>query len=573
MNHNRFWNLIFPILLLFAANEFRKAIFNFWDATPTVTIIGLGKIRGKYVRLNSGESLYSFRGIRYAQAPINELRFQAPVPVNPWNGTFNAIRDSPKCSQPVISAAEISEDCLRLNVFTKNVSSIANRPVIVFIHPGGFYQSSGRSDEFGPEYLIRRDIVLVTINYRLGILGFLSTGTKEAPGNNGLKDQILALRWVNDHIQSFGGDPNSITLMGYGAGAISVTLHMVSPMSKGLFHKAVVMSGAFTGQWDIPTNQLTLVKKQARLLNCPDHSTINMLKCLKQKNIADIGNSLKDMFEFGSGNPILLWKPVVEPDFGQERFLTENPTKLIERGDFARVPILAGLTKLELLQSAITVIQNETLRTEVNDNFSKWAPICFLYERDTLNSQYISEQLRHHFLKEPVEDHRSLLNLNQLFADGAVGFAMYRFVKLASAFTPVYYYQFNHATRYSHTYHPSDKPVGAVHYDDLLYLFVNVRKTPLFTEGDPEYVTVQRLTRFLSEFAGTGNPNSNTDRYLQNLIWSQMHIEQFNYLDINDYPTMKDHLNIDRYKIWSRLFSNIDDNGAEKFTEEDEIIL
>lgn len=153
--------------------------------------------------------------------------------VKPWNGTLDAIRDPPKCPQPVDSAADISEDCLRLNVYTKNISSLANKPVIVFIHPGGFYENSGRSDEYGPQYLIRRDIVLVTINYRLAALGFMSTGTKEAPGNNGMKDQVMALRWVQTHIQSFGGNPNSVTLLGYSAGGMSVTLHMVSPMSMG----------------------------------------------------------------------------------------------------------------------------------------------------------------------------------------------------------------------------------------------------------------------------------------------------------------------------------------------------
>lgn len=157
------------------------------------------------------------------------------MPIEPWSGTFDAVRDSPKCPQPVNSAAEISEDCLRLNVYTKNISTTANKPVIVFIHPGGFYGGSAHSDQFGPQYLIARDdIVLVTINYRLSLLGFLSTGTKEAPGNNGLKDQVIALRWVRDHIHSFGGDPQSVTLMGYSAGGMSITLHMVSPMSKGM---------------------------------------------------------------------------------------------------------------------------------------------------------------------------------------------------------------------------------------------------------------------------------------------------------------------------------------------------
>lgn len=103
-----------------------------------------------------------------------------------------------------------------------------------YIIPGGFYAVSGQSKNFaGPQHLMDRDIVLVTLNYRLGALGFLSTGTEESPGNNGLKDQVVALRWVRNHISKFGGDPGSVTIMGYSAGGWSVSLHMVSPMSRG----------------------------------------------------------------------------------------------------------------------------------------------------------------------------------------------------------------------------------------------------------------------------------------------------------------------------------------------------
>lgn len=230
----------------------------------------------KYLRKEKSEFLVKY---------LNYRRLQPPIPVKPWNGTFDATRDSPKCPQPVESAAEISEDCLRLNIYSKNISRSALTPVIVFIHPGGFYEGSGRSDEYGPQYFMRRNIVLVTLNYRLGALGFLSTGTSEAPGNNGLKDQVVALRWVKDHIQTFGGDPNSITIMGYSAGGISVTLHMVSPMSKGLFHKAIVMSGAATGQWEIPKHQYDLVQKQAKVLACPNESVEQIMKCLKQVSL------------------------------------------------------------------------------------------------------------------------------------------------------------------------------------------------------------------------------------------------------------------------------------------------
>lgn len=146
-----------------------------------------------------------------------------------------------------------------------------------------------------------RNIVLVTINYRLGSLGFLSLGTSDYPGNSALKDQVLALKFVKHHILTFGGDPNLVTLMGYSAGGMSVTLHMVSPMSRGkkeaemnlvfqyktllsiegLFHRAIVMSGAATAQWNIPENQTEIAERQAQILHCPIGSVDKMMACLK----------------------------------------------------------------------------------------------------------------------------------------------------------------------------------------------------------------------------------------------------------------------------------------------------
>lgn len=116
----------------------------------------------------------------------------------------------------------------------RNETGVQKKPVLVYIHPGGFYAVSGQSKNYaGPQALMDRNIVLVTINYRLGTLGLLSTGTKEYPGNAAFKDQVLALKWIKLHIAKFGGDPDLVTIMGYSAGALSVTLHMVSPMSRG----------------------------------------------------------------------------------------------------------------------------------------------------------------------------------------------------------------------------------------------------------------------------------------------------------------------------------------------------
>lgn len=202
--------------------------------------------------------------------------------MKPWNDTFDATEDGPYCVQGTTITAELTEDCLRLNVYTRNVSPSQKRPVIVYFHSGGFYAASGQSNITGPQHFLDRDIVLVMANYRLGILGFLATGTKEAPGNNGLKDQVEVLKWIQNNIDRFGGDPNSVTLMGYSAGGMSNTLHLVSPMSKGLYHRAIIMSGPVTAQFEYPYHQLDLAKKQARLLNCSDESVETIMKCLRK---------------------------------------------------------------------------------------------------------------------------------------------------------------------------------------------------------------------------------------------------------------------------------------------------
>lgn len=164
---------------------------------------------------------------------------QDPVPIEKWENVLNATLDGPSCPQPTTDP--ISEDCLILNIYStklpKTSSDNPKRPVIVYFHSGGFYSVSSVSFWTGPQYFMDQDIVLVTVNYRLGSLGFLSTGDKESPGNYGLKDQVEALKFVKNNIAAFGGDPNSVTIAGYSAGAFSVTLHLLSPLSQGFVLK------------------------------------------------------------------------------------------------------------------------------------------------------------------------------------------------------------------------------------------------------------------------------------------------------------------------------------------------
>lgn len=190
------------------------------------------------------------------------------------------------CPQPTEDLTDVSEDCLRLNVYTRELLPTIRRPVILYLHPGGFYYLSGQSKNYaGPQFMMDRDIVFVTMNYRIGTLGFMSTGTKECVGNMGLKDQVMALKWIRNNIARFGGDPNSVTIMGYSAGAMSATLHMVSPMSRGLFHRVIAMSGAATAQWEIPTEQMDLAKRQAKIFGCADDTAENIINCLNSVRI------------------------------------------------------------------------------------------------------------------------------------------------------------------------------------------------------------------------------------------------------------------------------------------------
>lgn len=270
--------------MLLLISIFAALSFSICSGDNTINVnTSLGAIQGIQMETRLGAKFWSFRGIRYAEPPVGELRFQNPQPVKEWKPkVFDATQDGPMCPQETLNRSALSEDCLRLNVYTSNVNAVNDlKPVIVYLHPGGFYSVSAISSFAGPQNFMDRDIVLVTVNYRLGSLGFLATNTADAPGNMGLKDQVIALRWVQQHIEKFGGNPKAVTLWGYSAGSVSIGLHMMSPMSKGLFHRAIMQSASPLAQFRYRSNQTELAEKQARLLNCPTKAAKEMVNCLK----------------------------------------------------------------------------------------------------------------------------------------------------------------------------------------------------------------------------------------------------------------------------------------------------
>lgn len=292
----------------------------------------LGQIQGTVMHSFLGRPIYAFRGIPYAQPPVGNLRFEQPRAVKPWgNQVLLALEDSLICPQRGLTQL-MSEDCLKLNIFSHNLT--AKSPVMVYIHGGANVLGSGHSVyEAGPEYLLDHDVVLVAINYRLGALGFLSGG------NYGYLDQVMALEWVKLHISDFGGDPDVVTLLGMSAGSMAVSLHLASPLSTGLFHRAILMSGSATNHFSI--HNMFWTRLLARQVGCPMYDSFDMTQCLRNVSWQRIVEVCADWEQYKFVN--MKWNYEIDGNF-----MPRHPTTLIDKGEFNRVPLLVTFTQNEL---------------------------------------------------------------------------------------------------------------------------------------------------------------------------------------------------------------------------------
>ncbi|GFG72575.1 carboxylesterase/lipase family protein [Mycolicibacter senuensis] len=283
-----------------------------------------------------------FQGIPYAAAPVGPLRWQPPAPMPAWQGVRDAVKRGPWCIQP--DAAEVdptSEDCLTLNVWTPTGSAAEPLPVMVWIHGGSFMRGAG--DIYHAQRLaVRGRIVVVTINYRLGALGFLADPALGEAGNYGLADQQAALRWVRDNVGAFGGDPAKVTIAGESAGGMSVCDHLVAPESAGLFRAAIIQSGPCQAQVEVA---------DARRISRDYTESIG---CAGRKEAAaddsDVAACLR-------GLPAdRLTKPLWHARFGTDQLsgpvvgtplLPADPLRVFRDGAAARVPVLLGVNRDE----------------------------------------------------------------------------------------------------------------------------------------------------------------------------------------------------------------------------------
>ncbi|XP_050074223.1 juvenile hormone esterase-like [Anopheles maculipalpis] len=483
-----------------------------------------GCLGGTYRKGMAGEDFEAFLGIPFAKPPVGELRFADPVRNDPYTDQlYNASYERSMCLQrndllpnPPVTG---SEDCLYLNVYRPKGctdSTSSNLPVIVYIHGGGFFSGTGSPLVVGPEYIMdTKRAILVAIQYRLGVLGFLSTGDSAAPGNAGLKDQTLALQWVKQNIAKFGGNDQLITIVGQSAGATSVHMHLISPLSRGLFHRAIMMSGNSLVPWNIPTKDpLTLARDTGVVVdimsaeNLSSKSLIAALREVPGEKL--VGSTYK--LKLWSVDPLTLFRPVVESKNSPNAFITEEPKESWLNGNYQQIPYMAGYVPNEGAVRALAIFKNPELFNELKSNFSTILPI--LLERPPTKT--LIEEIRSRFLNdttdaEPIRPD-NLQAFVDLYSEAAfiypVQLGVKQYITVADTdMAPASIYKLSYKGRYSYSvvYAGGDTgDYGVVHCDDLNYLFRQPAIFPDFPPGSPELKMVDTFVNFFIDFAISG---------------------------------------------------------------------
>ena len=432
-----------------------------------------------------------FAGIPYAAPPVGALRFAPPTPASGWTGFRDATRPGPRCVQDVdtdVDKRETSEDCLTLNVWTPPPSG-EPLPVLVWIHGGGFVNGSG--DIYNARRLTGRgDVVVVTINYRLGALGFLAhpaLGPAGDVGNYGLADQQAALRWVRDNIAAFGGDPDKVTIAGESAGGMSVCDHLVAPDSEGLFSAAIIQSGPCAAQYDLPAAEKTS-ERYAAEAGCGDPAAAAAcLRALPSER---------------------LQAPVLYDRIGTEQLsgpvtgtkvLPVDPLTGAAQGRAAEVPVLIGTTADEF--NLFTALQFVRGRAVDAAHYPELLDQAFGHNAVAVAQQYPPDRF----------GGSVPLAYSAATTDGLFACVADRLADSLSSAEPVYSYVFADAGAPApEPLRAAPFPVGAGHSLELRYLF-DVGGAP------PPNPDQQRLSDemidYWTHFVATGSPGSDWPAY------------------------------------------------------------
>lgn len=509
------------------------------------------------MKSRNGNEFGAFLGIPYAKPPIHNLRFKPPIPASTWEGIRDATSPPPPCPQKdryqkgdtIVG----DENCLFINVYTPRHNNRDSElyPVMLFIHGGGFYFGTGTM--YGPDYLLDENVVLVTFNYRIGALGFLSTGDEVVPGNNGLKDQSLAIRWVYDNIEAFGGDPGKISLFGEAAGGASAHFHYFSPLSQGLFSGAISQSGTAFNIWSIADRSLVGAKtrKLADSLGCTVTNHEAMVECLLHVEPVEIIN--KDIiFMEWDIEPFIPFKPVVEVD-NEGAFLVEHPLKMIQKGNYAQLPWITGVNSNEGVIKVAALVKNPNRIHELDYDFNRIMSIIF--EKDA-SFENTAKKIRKFYFGNKRIDNTTLFNLVDMFSDYLFFFAADTAVKLHFKYSkePVYYYFFSHqgSHSFSQIVSYSTTPYGASHADELPLLF----PLEFLFDGRNQTAIDRRFSNLMvklwTNFAKLSNPTPEQTSEIST-TWEPVRTKDLDYFYIGGGVHTAKRLFPERIKFWKNL--------------------
>lgn len=459
---------------------------------------------GTYIG-ESRDNFDAFEGIRYAKPPVGELRFEPPVPEIPNpNDAFIVKSPGPFCIQWNLvkfdgDKLEGVEDCLFLNIYVPHRDSNPTEklPVIFHIHGGAFVFGSGTL--YGPKYLTKHGMILVNMQYRLGVIGFLSSGDTLVPGNMGFKDQSLALKWIHENIDAFGGDPNKITITGWSAGAGSIHAHLFSPLSKGLFSSGISHSGMATSHWMLAENVTQKFDFIANGMLCSNEHEDETLQCLKSKDAGDIIRKAAELFTYLSF-PAVSFVLVVEPP-SDHAFMVDTPLNILKKGEFADIPWLASNTEHEGLWFTAPFIRDNSsaILDDINKRWDEVAPLLFDYY--WLQSQEkqldISKKIREHYFEDKPINMENFGILTKAFSDrwfrhGIAVAAKYQ-PKLNKVYVDNFPLQYGFSQFLSNL---NDTHLGVSHGDDLLLIYDNFLRKDLPFNDDEQKMSEKLISLY-----------------------------------------------------------------------------
>lgn len=486
-------------------------------STETASIIvrtQSGPVRGERLRtLYENKEYNSLKGIPYAQPIEKHQRFLSPTAVRPWIEPRNCDQFGNVCLQFNKTDAIIgSEDCLFLNVYAPADRRRRRlRPVMVFIHGGRFTHGSGTDDFYGPDFLLNSDVIVVTFNYRLNIFGFLSVGTPHVSGNQGMKDQELALKWIHQNIAAFGGDPDNVTIFGQSAGSAACELHRIA--SQGLFRQSIEMSGFFD-VWS-----MFRTSSNVHTQDVPEF--IAYLRTLDSRTLVE--SFPKALFERQTAGTIQgYWFPVVESLTADKPFLQSAPN---DWNYTANINVLTGYTTAEALSFGAKRIEEHMMKNK--DIRLQISSIPFNVSNVQQEYEILAKKIETFYF--PNEE-RTTDGYVQMLSNIHENYPIDRKVKTLARKSNgrTFYYRFglDSVLNYYKRLNGDKQEIGAAHGDDLCYLFYCKGISEVYaniTTNSAEYVMIKRMTKMYSDFARKSDPG-----------FPAVQVNNIQYLDITN---------------------------------------